>query len=71
MDNYVPNTGVISVNADLVEVGVIRTDEEQTIARSVCHVCGLIPEKEHDHEKGAERSIMTPRSDGSGFGRGC
>ena len=47
-----PNTGVISRNAGLVEIRVIRTDEEQMIARSVCQVYGLILEKEHDHEKG-------------------
>ncbi len=41
MDKYVPNTGVISVNAGLVEVRVIRTDEELTIARSACCILGL------------------------------
>jgi acetate kinase len=52
VDKYEANTGVIFVNAGLVEVGVIRTDEEQMIARSVCHVCGLLLEQEHDHEQG-------------------
>ena len=51
MDKYVPNEGVISAAGSRVAVRVIRTDEEQMIARSVCHVCGLILEKEHDHEK--------------------
>ena len=47
-----PNTGVISATASRVAVRVIRTDEALMIARSVCHVYGLILEKEHDHEKG-------------------
>ena len=51
MDEYAPTTGVISVNAGLVEVRVIRTDEAQMIARSVCHVYSHLLEKEHDHEK--------------------
>ena len=41
MDKYVLNTGLISANADLVEVRVIRTDEALMIARSVCRALGL------------------------------
>jgi acetate kinase len=35
------NEGVISTAASRVAVRVIHTDEEQMIARSVCHVLGL------------------------------
>lgn len=35
------NEDVISAAASRVAVRVIRTDEEQMIARSVCHVLGL------------------------------
>ena len=35
------NDGVISAAASPVAVRVIRTDEELTIARSVCRVLGL------------------------------
>ena len=52
MDKYAGSRGVISVNAGLVAVRMIHTDEDVMIAHSVCHVYGLILEKEHDHEKG-------------------
>jgi acetate kinase len=35
------NEGVISTAASRVAVRVIHTDEEQMIARSVCHLLGL------------------------------
>ena len=35
------NTGVISAENGRVSVRVMHTDEEQMIARSVCHVLGL------------------------------
>ena len=35
------NESVISTKASRVEVRVIHTDEELTIARSICHVLGL------------------------------
>jgi len=41
VDNYAVTTGVSSVNAGLVEVGVIRTDEERMISRSVWRAFGL------------------------------
>ena len=46
------NEGVISVPASRVAVRVIRTDEEQMIARSACRVLGLTIADEHDHENG-------------------
>ena len=41
MDKDVANEGAISVTASRVAVLVIRTDEEQTIVRSVCREFGL------------------------------
>jgi hypothetical protein len=41
VDKDVANEGAISVTASRVAVSVIRTDEEQTIARSVCREFGL------------------------------
>jgi len=41
------NEGVISAAASRVEVRVIRTDEEQMIAKTVCHVLGLGCKKEN------------------------
>jgi acetate kinase len=41
------NEGVISAPAGRVTVRVIRTDEEQMIARTVCHVLGLDGNKEN------------------------
>jgi acetate kinase len=46
------NAGVISSETSRVSVRVIRTDEEWTIASTVCRVLGLTVEKEHDHGKG-------------------
>jgi acetate kinase len=46
------NEGVISTGAGRVAVRVIRTDEEQMIAKTVCHVLGLTIEKEHENKEG-------------------
>jgi acetate kinase len=46
------NEGVISTDAGRATVRVIRTDEEVTIARSVCRVLGSTIENEQDHENG-------------------
>jgi acetate kinase len=46
------NEGVISTAAGRVAVRVIRTDEEQMIAKTVCHVLGLTIEKEHENKEG-------------------
>ncbi len=43
------NEGVISTAAGRVVVRVIRTDEEQMIARSVCSTLGLFPAGEQKH----------------------
>ena len=43
--------GAISAAASRVAVRVIHTDEEWTIANTVCLVLGLTIEKERDHEK--------------------
>ena len=47
------NEGVISAAASRVAVRVIRTDEEQIIARSVCRVLGLGMASEKSTTKGA------------------
>ena len=44
------NEGVISAATGRVTVRVIRTDEEQIIAQTVCRVLDLGIEKEHDDE---------------------
>ena len=41
MDKNAANEGVISAAASRVAVRVIRTDEEQMIARLVCRALGL------------------------------
>jgi acetate kinase len=41
VDKNAANEGVISAAAIRVSVRVIRTDEEQMIARSVCRALGL------------------------------
>jgi len=41
VDKNAANEGVISATASRVAVRVIRTDEEQMIARSVCRALGL------------------------------
>jgi acetate kinase len=40
------NEGLISMEAGRVAVRVIRTDEEQMIAKTVCRVLGLSPASE-------------------------
>ncbi len=46
------NEGVISMDAGRATVRVIRTDEEVTIARSVCRILRRTIANEHDHENG-------------------
>jgi acetate kinase len=45
--NNAANEGVISAAASRVGVRVIRTDEEQVIAKTVCSVLGLGSKKEN------------------------
>lgn len=52
------NEDVIFVEVSGVVVGVIHADEAWMMVHSVCHVCGHLLEKEHDHEKGC-RNVLS------------
>jgi acetate kinase len=45
----VANVGVISTKTSRIAVRVMHTDEEVMIAKSVCHLLGLVIEKENQH----------------------